>query len=199
MPEDLRQRNVDVPTTGGLPDLPPTRRYRRRVGYVVGSVFLLWHTTAILLGPWPASYWRAQVYAPFQNYLTLFFGENMWAFFAPGAIFGQLVRYEVETPSGSFSGDLTRNLPHRDPNYFRMTAMWDKASSNYAGYERSYARHLCAALAHLQPTKLRFVGFSLKSLPPRLYLEGRRPLDDDMLKRSERPWYDCSTGEQITQ
>ena len=165
--------------------------YRRRLGYLFGSIFLFWHTTAVLMGPWPDSYLKRQFYAPFQGYLTLFFGENWWAFFAPGALFGLTAEYEVQTPNGLISGPLTLALKKSDPNYFRLASMWDRTTTHYSDYVRSYGRYVCLRLKKEHPDQVRFITKAQKQLPMMLYLSGRRPREKEFLNTVELPWMKC--------
>lgn len=188
-----RPQEISAPSPAPLAPVACEGRppYRRRLGYLFGSIFLFWHTAATFLGPWPDSYLKRQFYPPFRSYLTLFFAENWWAFFAPGALFGLMTEYEIETPDGIITAPLTMALSKSDPNYFRLAAMFDRTTTSYGDYVRSYGRYLCVRHRQEHPQRIRFLTYTQKQLPMMLYLSGRRPREKDFLKPAQLDWMSC--------
>ena len=61
-----------------------SKPWRERLIFVAMSVFVVWHTIAMVLAPAPENSVTVQsLRVVFQPYLTLFKLDNPWDFFAP--------------------------------------------------------------------------------------------------------------------
>ena len=97
------------------------KTWRGRLTYAALSVFLAWHTMAMVIAPAPdvsAAVKAARV--PFQPYLTLFRLDNLWDFFAPDVGRGAQFRYIIEDKSGNHHPF----KPTEDLNWFHPTFFW---------------------------------------------------------------------------
>ena len=75
---------------------------RERLTYTAMSVFLAWHTVAMVLAPAPDNSVIAIALRPlFQPYLSLLRQDNRWDFFAPTVETGTELRYTLEDAAGN--------------------------------------------------------------------------------------------------
>lgn len=78
-----------------------SKQWRERLTYTAMSLFVAWHTLAMLVAPAPESSEIVQKLRPLlQPYLTLFFLDNNWGFYAPGIGPGREFRYVVKDGTG---------------------------------------------------------------------------------------------------
>src|ERR1700686_2676417 len=92
------------------------RQWRERAIYLVMSLFVTWHTIAMLVGPAPDSEISRSLGPLFEPYLTLFRLESSWAFFAPSIGKHSQFRYVVTDADGKEHGfvpinELSQLLP----------------------------------------------------------------------------------------
>ena len=73
---------------------------RRKTIITVQSLFLLWHSLALVVGPAPGSYSMGKVYPIFKPYLQFLQIDTTWGFFSPEPGTGIVLRYDVEDSSG---------------------------------------------------------------------------------------------------
>lgn len=170
-----------------------TLHLSKRAKRVLVSLFLVFHCTAMMTAPFPINRLRNYIYPPFEAYLHLLYMENYWAFFAPGPLFGRVVSYRLETVDGrTITAPITARIDKRDPNFFRLSGIFDKTSKAYPDYVRSYALHICALSKKLSPKRVQFLSREPKLITEALYRVGRRPSEDDFGKVVELDWIDCS-------
>lgn len=171
-----------------------TLRLSKRMRRLLISAFLLFHCGAMVTAPFPANRLRSTIYPPFEAYLHLLYMENYWAFFAPGPLFGRMVSYQLQTIGGrTITVPITARIDKRDPNFFRISALFDKTAKDFPDYVRSYALHICKLSRPLAPVKIRFVARKPKLVTEALYRSGRRPFEDDFVEKEELDWIQCPT------
>ena len=79
-----------------------SKQWRKRLTYMAMSVFVGWHTLALVVAPAPDSSAIAQSFRRlFHPYLTLFSLDNKWDFYAPDVGKGRQFRYDIEDAPGS--------------------------------------------------------------------------------------------------
>ena len=166
-----------------------TLRERARPLFLfVASLFLIWHTVAIIfVGPGPDSYLLTKVKPLFTPYLKLFQLNNYWGFYTAPDDYGKLLSYEIVTGSDTKKHfELTKGLRRSDPVYFRYTAsfanfLWGTEQADKL--LQGFALHLCAAHSDLAPQSLSFLVDNQTKLSRENYVHGARPLDADRLSR----------------
>jgi hypothetical protein len=86
-----------------------------KLNYVAMSLFLGWHTLAIVIAPAPGRSATAQsMRVLLQPYLTLFDLDNKWDFYAPNVDRGRQLRYVIEDAAGTSHSF----VPTKDLNWF---------------------------------------------------------------------------------
>src|SRR4051812_37063089 len=75
--------------------------WRKRLAYTAVSVFVVWHTLAMIVAPAPETSVTVQgLRALLQPYLTLLRLDNTWDFFAPTVGHMSEFRYVIENEAG---------------------------------------------------------------------------------------------------
>src|ERR1700728_3232536 len=75
--------------------------WRERVTYTAMSLFVAWHTLAMIVAPAPgASALIRGLRIVFQPYLSFFRIDNEWNFFAPNVAPGLVLRYVIKDDAG---------------------------------------------------------------------------------------------------
>ncbi len=171
-------------TPGNSPSEPVTKPFRSPWLTLAASLFLIWHSLVIVIGPAPGSYLLGRVYRVFDPYLSFFHLENYWAFFAPNPASGNLLRYAVRDEYGQqHIFKLTEDHRRSEPAYLRHTTFYTAISDHKdPGYTASAARYLCQRHAGLKPASIVFITGQQLRLPRQAWLDGKRPLDDDYME-----------------
>jgi hypothetical protein len=157
---------------------------RQKLLYFFASVFLIWHSFALVIGPAPQSYMRDGLYNIFKPYLSLFRLNNAWAFYAPEPDLGGVLNYKVINKDGdAHEFDIyAEQLDKWSASYFRYNAFfnniaWD--SEEYRRYRESYTQYLCRRHSELSPQSIVLVRITQTPLSYKDYVNGARPLDPD--------------------
>jgi hypothetical protein len=160
-----------------------SKPWRERLIYTAMSVFVAWHTLAIVVAPAPDSsvvvQWLRQVLHP---YLTLLRLDNQWNFYAPNPGRGHQLRYVVEDATG------TRHtfIPTDGSNWFHPSEWWFRSLYDWiAGspdiYGDAAAALLCRKHAALHPTAIVLMDLEQKDFSPADHLSGKHPLDSQFV------------------
>lgn len=164
---------------------------RRRIIVVTQSLFLLWHSLALVVGPAPGSYSMGKIYPAFKPYLEFLQMDNSWGFFSPEPGPGIVLRYDIEDTSGReyhfkpFEGtDRTGSIG------LRRSALGYRLSLDDS-FKESFARLLCRKHANLASVKVRLILIRQKLLSPEAYASGHRPLDEDFIRADPSEPYAC--------
>ncbi len=153
--------------------------WRERFLYGLMSVFVVWHTGAMVVAPAPDdSELVKSVRALFQPYLTLFRLDNHWDFFAPNISGNSAFRYVIKDSSGvghTF-------MPMSKWNWFHPTSIWfhdwyDTVLDEPDVYGDAFARILCKEHAELNPVSIVFQEVKEREFWPEDLLNGKHPMD----------------------
>lgn len=156
------------------------------------SVFLLWHSVALLIGPMPSSYLMERVYPIFRPYMQTLHLTNPWGFFAPNPSAGRFIRYSVIDAQGrSHAFPFTEVIPRSDPTYLSLEKMSSVMDKNKPSLLASVAQRLCRQHAALQPVRIEFTRMQLRRLTTEEFERGARALDEARLKPVALPTQDC--------
>jgi hypothetical protein len=153
--------------------------WRKRLIYALMSLFVTWHTLAIVVGPTPDSSEIMQLLRPvLYPYLTLFRLDNRWDFYAPEIGNRHQFRYVVVDGSGR------RHLfrPADELNWFHPTYWWFRAwydaIMNFPDdYAKLAATFFCRKHETLHPIEITFLKVDEQDFSPADHLDGKHPLD----------------------
>ena len=157
---------------------------RQKILYLIASVFLIWHTFALLIGPAPQSYIRDNLLGIYEPYLSVFRLNNAWAFYAPEPDLGGVLNYKVLDNDGNeHQFDIYHDYLDRwSASYFRYNAFFNNIewnSAEYRRYRKSYIQYLCRKHSNLSPKSIALIRIAQIPLSPEDYINGARPLDPD--------------------
>lgn len=154
----------------------------RPVPYVLASLFLIWHTLALVIGPAPGSELMSKIYPAFVPYLNGFNLNNQWGFFAPDPHAGSLLRYGLETRDGERQVfHLTENLGREDADFLRYTSLYLTLIRQPQSYMKAAAKYLCRRHRALKPLAIQFFAGHQLRIGPEQFVAGSRPLQDDYM------------------
>ncbi|HSP51173.1 MAG TPA: hypothetical protein VLN61_13545 [Pseudolabrys sp.] len=160
--------------------------WRQRLTYTVMSVFVAWHSLAIVVAPAPESSVTVKgLRILLQPYLTLLRLDNAWNFFAPtvGNIFTfRQFRYVIEDkagekltfiPGAEFSG--------LNPSYFWFRAWHGAIIDNPEDYADIAAALYCRKHASLHPVSITLLEIQAKYFTQNDFLAGKQRWDPEFV------------------
>ena len=172
---------------------------KHRVGYLIGSVFIVWHTLAIVfVAPWPFNNrvqdFLAPFFLPYTNSLRL---DETWQFYGPDPGLGTVLRYGVTSAETQkyHRVNLTEDLDRSDPAFYRYTTVFIY-TVDYPAFRTSLLEYLCRKHADLAPATVHLETFRQRPLTREAYLRGDRPLDAAYLRRSDVARVSCRPAHQ---
>jgi len=170
----------------------------RAAGYVLMSLFIIWHVVGIaIVGPFDRSYMRDGLMKIYRPYLAFFHLNQSWPFYAPNPFPGSILNYQTTDASGvTRVYPLTQGREKFDHAYFRYTNFYaylfsDPKYTQKKGYDKSVARFLCNRHFKENIVSIEFVLLSQKPFSREDYLSGKRPLDPEFLKETRFGPYPC--------
>ncbi len=155
---------------------------RQRLPYLAASVFLAWHTLAIVVAPMPGGGELVQMLrAVLQPYLTLFGLDNPWNFFAP-RIGASQPRYFIENAAGErLAIAPTQHLSWFHPEYTWFRDLHYSVAGNPDLYAEPAAAMLCRQHAAFNPVSVTFLDYEQGNFTPQDYLSGKHPMDPELV------------------
>jgi hypothetical protein len=170
-----------------------SKRWRGRLAYTALSVFLGWHTLALVLAPVPDGSATAQSIRPlFQPYLSLLHLDNKWDFYAPSVGRGRQFRYVIEDSAGkrhTFSPAEELNWFYPDYWWFKA---WHDAITDYPEIHGELAAALlCRKHASLHPISITLLGIQEEDFLREDYLGGKRPTDSEFVTENTLTTSEC--------
>jgi hypothetical protein len=151
------------------------QRWRAGLLYAAMSVFVAWHTLAMVVAPASSSSALAQSLRTVLNpYLTFFELDHTWRFFSPDVARGDQLRYIIVDAYGrphTF-------VPSENWRWF-STAMlgWDQSVLDQPDlYAEPLAKFYCREHASLRPVSITFLQVKEKTFTPEDHLNGAHPL-----------------------
>ena len=159
------------------------KRWEQRLTYAAMSIFVAWHTVAMVVAPASSNSILAQgLRRVFDPYLTLFRLDNAWDFYAPIVGQGQELRYLVEDASGNhFTFVPTAELSTLHPNFWWYRAWYNKLIEEPESYGDYFALLQCRKHASLHPISIDLVMVEQKKFSREDYLNGKTPMDGEFL------------------
>jgi hypothetical protein len=170
------------------------RPARERLIYAAMSLFVVWHTVAMVLATSPNSEIARAARTIYQPYLTLFGLDNNWGFFAPNVPTGYQFRYVVEDAAGqkhTFIPD--QKLSRFDPNSIWVKDRYKVIMESPDIYGEVTVAALCREHAALRPVAVTLLEFEQQAFSPSDRLSGKWPLDPGFVKQSAQKTIRCPT------
>jgi hypothetical protein len=170
-----------------------SKQWRERLIYTVMSVFVAWHTVAMVVAPAPDdSEVVKALRAFFQPYLALFRLNNHWDFFAPNISGNSIFRYVIKDSSGvghTFT-------PASKWSWFHPSSIWfhdwyDTVLDDPDVYGEAFAKILCKEHADLKPVSIVFQDVVEREFWPEDLLNGNHPTDPQFVEVTPVKTIEC--------
>jgi len=153
--------------------------WRERLAYLAMSVFVAWHTFAIVVAP-NSSVTAQSLRSIVQPYLSLFRLDSNWAFFAPSAGRHSQFRYAI------IGGDGREHVfvPSRELNWYLPNDIWFK-NWYYTiiefpdAFGDFFAAYACRKHADLKPVLITLQAIHESNFSPADHLAGKHPLSPE--------------------
>lgn len=159
---------------------------RRRTATVLGSLFVAWHGTVIVLAALPSSYLSSQVYPFVRPYAEFLHLDGGWAFFAPDPTAGRALRYSLEDANGHRTPmSFSEAVPRGDPAFFRFSTLSTAVDGDSPALMNSVARMLCRKHAAQHPARIVLTLAQQIRITPEQHEAGLRPLDPSLLQLTD--------------
>src|ERR1035438_9528732 len=97
-----------------------SKKWRERLTYIAMSVFVAWHTLAMVIAPAPDSDVTKSLQIVLQPYLTLLRLDSQWQFFAPTVSEGSRFRYDIQDRTGK----IHTFMPAEELSWFHPNFIW---------------------------------------------------------------------------
>ena len=163
------------------------KQWRERLIYLAMSLFLAWHTIAMVLGPMPDSEISRSLRVLWQPYLILFRLESTWSFFAPEIGKHFQFRYVI----GGADGKKYTFVPANDLNRFHPSYRWykDMYQLVFIGSPEIFGDNpivlLCRKHALLHPISVTLIQVKEeRDFWPQHHLDGKHPLNPEFATES---------------
>ncbi len=173
--------------------------WRERVTYTAMSLFVAWHTLAMVVAPAPGSSDLIKglrtVLDPYLHFLRL---DSQWNFFAPDVgeegrdPLGIVLRYVIEDDAAT----LHRFDPGAGLNWWHPSSIWFRAwylalldSPDDFGVQ--FAALFCREHAALHPVTITLYAAEQKDYGPLDRLRGKQPLDAEFVKVTTVKSFPC--------
>jgi hypothetical protein len=167
--------------------------WRERVAYAAMSLFVAWHTMAMVVAPAPSvSDLIKGLRVVLDPYLQVFALDNEWDFFAPDVAPGKILRYVIEDDAGT----LHRFDPGAGLNWLHPGSIWFRAwylalLESPDDFGEKFAALFCREHAELHPIKIALFEVDQQSYGPLDRLRGKQPLDPDFVKVAPVKSFEC--------
>jgi hypothetical protein len=158
---------------------------RKRLAYAAMSLFLAWHTLALIIAPAPLSSTIVkQLRGPLQPYLSLFRLDNPWNFFAPyaGSMNMSQFRYVIEDKAGEKRTFLPEaELSKFGPGYFWFRGWYTEISDHPDDYAGAAAAFYCKKHASLAPVSVTLLEIQENDFTRADFLAGKGRWDPEFI------------------
>ena len=173
--------------------------WRQRLTYTAMSLFVAWHTLAIVVAPAPGSSELIKgLRSVLDPYLHFFRLDNQWNFFAPDVgeegrdPLGIILRYVIEDDAGK----LHRFDPDADLNWFDPRFIWfhdwyRALLENPDDFGDKFAALFCREHADLHPVAVTLYAAEQKDYGPLDRLRGKQPLDPEFVNVTKVKSFAC--------
>jgi hypothetical protein len=151
-----------------------------RLTYTMMSVFVAWHTLAIVVAPAPDSNVTQSLRVLLQPYLTLLNLDHKWGFYSPNIGDDDFLRYVIEDNAGErHTFNPAAELSWFHPNYF-WVRFWHYWIIDYPQIYADYAAaRFCQEHASLHPVAITLLNVQEEPFTPADLLRGKRRTDPE--------------------
>jgi hypothetical protein len=155
-----------------------SKKWRERLTYIAMSVFVAWHTLAMVIAPAPDSDVTKSLQIVLQPYLTLLRLDSQWQFFAPTVSEGSRFRYDIQDRTGK----IHTFMPAEELSWFHPNFIWFRSwyyrimddPDNFGDYA---AAQFCRKHASLQPLAITFYEIQEEKFTRDDFLSGKNRMD----------------------
>ena len=169
------------------------RLWRERLTYLAMSLFIVWHTIALVVAPAPKSFVTQSLRVVLQPYLTLFWLDNSWDFFAPDIGKGYKFRYVIEDSAGkSYAFVPIDEISWYHPMYRRIVYWFNAIIEDPDTYADRAAALFCRKHASLRPVSISLIQVQELEFTPEDYLSGKLPSDPEFVTETTLKHEICS-------
>jgi hypothetical protein len=153
--------------------------WRDRLIYAAASLFLAWHTVAIMLAPVPPNNEVVRAFRTlFHPYLTLLGLDATWDFFSPIGGSDQF-RYRIEGADGNeYTFTPIAEVNWLIPVHRWNERMYEEIIRNPEIYGHYYARFFCHKHAALRPVAISLIDVQEQDFWPEDFLRGKDRVKD---------------------
>jgi hypothetical protein len=159
------------------------RHWRGRVVGLAASVFVVWHTLAMIVAPAPESALKRALVKIMHPYLTLLGFPETWGFYTPAIAPGERLQYIVENSAGNERAFTpTEELfSWFAPRYWWITWWHQTIMDSPERYAEFYAKLLCKEHAVLDPVSITLIQLEQKEFLPSDHLTGKDPTSPEFM------------------
>jgi hypothetical protein len=150
--------------------------------YAAMSLFIVWHTLAMVIAVSPDSVLTQAARQLFGPYLLLFNLDNYWGFFAPDVGTSYQFRYVVEDAAGQQHVFIpTDKLSRFNPNSIWLRDRYRDIMASVDMYGDVTVAELCREHAALRPVAITLLEVEGKEFGPKDRRLGKNPLDPEFV------------------
>jgi hypothetical protein len=156
------------------------------------SVFVVWHTLAMVVAPAPDNNITERLRPLLQPYLTLFSIDTRWDFFAPDVSRKNQFRYVIRDSAGKEQTFVPADELNRlSPSYtwFRLWYVTVMESPDVHG--DTFAAFFCLKHAALRAASITLLEIQEGYFWPHDHLSGKHPLDSEFVTVNTLKRFTC--------
>ena len=169
--------------------------WRERLTYIVMSMFVVWHSLAIIVAPAPGnSVTVRDLRVLLQPYLTLLRLDNTWNFFAPtvGSMSMSQFRYVIEDKTG----EKQTFMPEAEFGGLNASYLWFKAwynaiTDNPEDYADIAATLYCRKHASRHPVSITLLEIQENDFKQTDFLAGKQRWDPEFVTVNTIKYVKC--------
>jgi hypothetical protein len=160
-----------------------TKNFRAWVIPATMSLFVAWHSLAMLVAAAPDSKLTASARTLFDPYLLFFGLDNQWGFFAPEIPNGHDFRYVIETASGEHRlFQPSEQWNPLEPTFIWFRDRYKTVMESFEDFAPAAVASICKEQAALDPISVTLIDIAQKDFSPEDRLQGKSPLDPEFLQ-----------------
>jgi hypothetical protein len=172
------------------------KQWRQRITFAAMSLFVAWHTAAMVIAPAPQSSEAVQsLRRLFNLYLATFRLDNAWDFYAPIVGLGQELHYVVNARDGTrVTFVATADLSSLHPHFWWFRAWHNKLLEIPEIYGDYFAALQCRKHAAMRPISIELIKVEQKEFSKDDYFSGKLPMDAEFLTEETLRSVQCPDG-----
>jgi hypothetical protein len=170
-----------------------SKRWLERVTYAAMSLFVAWHTVAMVVAPAPeVSELVRGLRVVLGPYLQFFAIDNEWGFFAPEVGKDSFLRYVITDAAGTeHSFDSDARLDWLAPTSIWFRQWYFAVLDGPEDFGKEFAAMFCRQNAKLNPVSVKLFEVEEEDYGPLDRLSGKQPLDPEFVRVTELGSFEC--------